>query len=96
VFGHYGFQWWLEDAPSGRPMFSAVGHDGQYIHVIPELDLVIVRNGMYFKFDGEPVADPSLWERLPSGGMVVGLGTLEPDSWSLVEFIGGIEGAVLD
>lgn len=54
--GHYGAHWWLN---AGRPSkgiasrwpaapadtFSASGHWGQYIIVIPSLDLVIVRTG---------------------------------------------------
>jgi CubicO group peptidase (beta-lactamase class C family) len=34
----YGFQWWV----SPRGYYSAIGHKGQFIHVIPELDLVVV------------------------------------------------------
>lgn len=38
----YGYQWWLdEDDGSGRPM-AAWGWGGQYIVVIPSLDMVIV------------------------------------------------------
>jgi CubicO group peptidase (beta-lactamase class C family) len=41
--GPYGAHWWLETAGPGS--FSANGYDGQYIGIVPELDLVIVRNG---------------------------------------------------
>ncbi len=42
--GPYGAHWWLDTAGPGS--FSANGYDGQYIGVVPELDLVIVRNGV--------------------------------------------------
>lgn len=84
----YGLQWWLEDVP-GVPTetYSAQGHDGQSIHVIPSLDLVVVRNGTYGKFDGPPVGEPTLFPRYPSGGLVPGEGTTPPDSWSDAEFL---------
>ena len=37
----YGLQWWLR--PDGRA-FSAIGHFGQRIVVVPEADLVIAVN----------------------------------------------------
>jgi CubicO group peptidase (beta-lactamase class C family) len=48
----YGYQWWLTgNTDDGLPSdtFSARGHDGQFIYVIPSLDLVVVRNGTYIK-----------------------------------------------
>lgn len=95
VADFYGYQWWLDTTPGGRDMYSARGHDGQYIYVIPALDLVVVRNGYYDKFDGEPRADTSLYGRLPSGGRVPGLGTQNPDRWSDDDFLQHIEDAVL-
>ena len=41
--GPYGAHWWLETAGPGS--FSANGYDGQFIMVVPELDLIVVRNG---------------------------------------------------
>jgi CubicO group peptidase (beta-lactamase class C family) len=41
--GAYGAHWWLETAGPGS--FSANGYDGQYIGIVPELDLIVVRNG---------------------------------------------------
>ncbi len=34
----YGYQWWV--SPTG--FYSAVGYMGQFIHVVPDLDLVVV------------------------------------------------------
>lgn len=84
----YGYQWWLDDI-DGVPadLVSANGHDGQYIHVIPSLDLVVVRNGTYVKHDGPPIAEPSLFDVYPSDGYVEGRGTIPPDDWD--------EGAIL-
>jgi CubicO group peptidase (beta-lactamase class C family) len=39
----YGHHWWTRDDPLGT--FWAAGHDGQYIDVVPGLDLVLVRLG---------------------------------------------------
>jgi CubicO group peptidase (beta-lactamase class C family) len=37
----YGYQWWVT-SQAGHPSFLAVGHGGQLIQVIPDLDLVVV------------------------------------------------------
>ncbi len=37
----YGYQWWVTDA-SGYDAFYALGYGGQYIYVVPELDLICV------------------------------------------------------
>lgn len=41
---HYGYQWWLGNA-SGDPFFQSQGILGQYIIVVPNQNLVIVRTG---------------------------------------------------
>ncbi len=94
VASFYGYQWWLDVTPGGRDVYSARGHDGQYVYVVPNLDLVVVRNGRYDKYPGEPRADPSLWSLLPSGGLVDGLGSLPPDRWSDDELLGPIEASI--
>lgn len=84
----YGYQWWLagvEGAPDD--LFAARGHDGQYIFVIPSLDLVVVRNGTYVKDPGEPVADPNLFGKYPSDGLVPGRGTDRPAHWDDAAFL---------
>jgi len=37
----YGYQWWVTDA-SGYDAFFALGYGGQYIYVVPALDLICV------------------------------------------------------
>jgi CubicO group peptidase (beta-lactamase class C family) len=37
----YGYQWWASD----DGYFSAIGYMGQFIHVVPELDLIMVTTG---------------------------------------------------
>ena len=37
----YGFQWWITDA-TGYPAFFALGFGGQYVYVVPDLELVVV------------------------------------------------------
>jgi CubicO group peptidase (beta-lactamase class C family) len=86
--GEYGYQWWTYDI-EGVPdeTFLAEGIDGQFIYVIPSLDLVVVRNGTYVKDPGPPVADPNLFPVYPSGSLVEGKGTSEPVDWSSSDFL---------
>jgi CubicO group peptidase (beta-lactamase class C family) len=95
-YAGYGYQWWLDAAESGLPAYySARGHDGQYIYVVPTLDLVVVRNGHYDKYPGEPMANPSLWPLIPSDGLIEGAGTIAPDDgWSDAAFLGPIVASI--
>lgn len=52
----YGAHWWLDLAGPGS--FSANGYEGQYTVVIPDLDMVIVRNG---KTSLEMKQNPKKW-----------------------------------
>ncbi|NIJ42520.1 CubicO group peptidase (beta-lactamase class C family) [Parvibaculum indicum] len=54
--GPYGAHWWLDMAGPGS--FSANGYEGQYTVVVPELDMVVVRNG---KTPGEQKLGPRRW-----------------------------------
>jgi len=90
LYEGYGYQWWLEgntDDTLPHDLFMANGHDGQFIYVIPSLELVIVRNGHYDKFQGPAIAEPSLFLRYPSDGLVPEGGTIPPDTWSHTEFL---------
>lgn len=41
----YRLGWWIVPRPEGRPDFTAIGRDGQFIYVSPQYDAVFVRNG---------------------------------------------------
>lgn len=92
----YGYQWWLGDEGLDVDLTAAIGHDGQWIYVIPELDLVVVRNGTYVKNPGPAVADPTLFPLYPSDGLVPGHGTSPPDEWDSAAFLGPIIAATQD
>jgi CubicO group peptidase (beta-lactamase class C family) len=42
---HYGYSWWLYPTQYKYPVYNMRGVNGQYVIVIPELDLVAVRLG---------------------------------------------------
>ncbi len=44
IDGPYGAHWWLDLAGPGS--FSANGHEGQYIVLVPDRDVIVVRNGV--------------------------------------------------
>lgn len=93
----YGYQWWLlgEDTPGVPPdTYAAIGVDGQYIYVVPGLDLVVVRSGRYAKAAGPAVADPVLYPFLPAGGLFPGRGTVPPDEWDDGEFLAPIVASI--
>lgn len=95
----YGYQWWLTGKWESRvppDTFTAEGVDGQFIYVIPSLDLVAVRSGVYHKYDGEPVADPNLFARYPNDGLGQDLGTQAPDTWSDFDFLKPILDSIIN
>jgi CubicO group peptidase (beta-lactamase class C family) len=98
-FQGYGYFWWLIGRTGqGIPAdtYAARGVDGQYIYVIPSLDLVVVRNGHYDKHPGDSLADPNLVNFYPPSGLAEGRGTVPPNSWSDTEFIGPIVSSISD
>ncbi|MCC2647921.1 MAG: beta-lactamase [Nitrososphaeraceae archaeon] len=49
----YQYMWWVENAQKeGNYHFFAVGKYGQYIYVIPEKNMIIVRHGYESGYDG--------------------------------------------
>jgi CubicO group peptidase (beta-lactamase class C family) len=48
----YGFQWWLGRTDAGRQTLAAWGWGGQFIVVIPSLDMVMVATGENFAGGG--------------------------------------------
>jgi CubicO group peptidase (beta-lactamase class C family) len=38
----YGYQWWIDDAALGGGFYMALGYAGQFIFVIPDIDMVAV------------------------------------------------------
>lgn len=87
----YGYQWWLignEDDRLPADTYAAQGHDGQFIYVVPSLDLVVVRNGIYDKFEGPAVADPNLYGSYPSDSRGDHLGTMLMEiGWDQAAFL---------
>ena len=93
----YGYMWWLGDVDGvPKDLFDADGHDGQYIWVIPSLDLVVVRTGTYVKDPGPSVGDPNLFAKYPPDDLVPGKGTIAPDSWDDAAFLGPIVRSIRD
>ncbi len=55
----YSYQWWPHKDPTSKiphDMYVARGIDDQRIYIIPSLDLVIARNGLYKKNPAPPTA----------------------------------------
>ncbi len=101
----YGYQFWTNQAtavggnwPSlPESTYFAVGVDEQYIAIIPELNMVIVRNGRYVKPDRPPIADQGLAIAglVPDGLLPTG-STAPEDSWRADELFGLIRASVID
>lgn len=45
---YYGYYWWLMKTEQGYEEISAMGDNGQYIIIVPELDLVVVQTARDF------------------------------------------------
>jgi CubicO group peptidase (beta-lactamase class C family) len=53
---YYGCHWWSREGRRGT--FWAAGHEGQYIDICPDLDLVLVRMG---RTDADHSEDVKQW-----------------------------------
>lgn len=86
----YAYQWWTVEIDEGSPLpadtYSARGLDEQLIYVIPSLDLVVIRNGMYDKPPGDPVASGGYLKHFMPRGLAEH-GTLSPTSWLDAQFL---------
>jgi CubicO group peptidase (beta-lactamase class C family) len=66
----YGYQWWLIGGPSERAsqVYAALGYGGQYLFIVPELDLIAVFNGWNIYGTHPPIIDLFLEQILPAAG----------------------------
>jgi CubicO group peptidase (beta-lactamase class C family) len=67
----YGHHWWTREDPLGT--FWAAGHDGQYIDLVPALDLVLVRLG---RTGSDRTPDVRSWRDRVIGAFARGAGVL--------------------
>ncbi len=101
-FPGYAYQWWTSYAldPSGKlpaDLFFARGYDDQRIHVIPSLDLIVVRQSIYREPPNEERVAPNGVFAEMQGRSEGTYGTMAADIWIdpelLVPAINSIEGA---
>jgi len=62
----FQYFWLIDVARPERDRFMARGNLGQYVHVVPDKDLVIVRMGEGFGYDRWPEVLRSIANRPPS------------------------------
>ena len=66
------------------------------LYVIPSLELVVVHNGWYPPYQGDTVAEPSLFGRVPSSGIIPSRGTRAPNEWDDAAFLRPIVESITD
>ncbi|HEY8514237.1 MAG TPA: serine hydrolase [Candidatus Binatia bacterium] len=86
----YGLHWWSNSNRAMAPnapaeLFAARGLHSQDIYVIPSLDLVVVRNGLYERAGTEAVRTGANFHR-----------TQAPSSWSVDEFLAPVLASITD
>ena len=62
----YQYFWWVDVVEAERGRFMARGNLGQYIYVVPDKDLVIVRMGESFGYNRWPELLRSIADKAPS------------------------------
>ena len=62
----YQYFWWVDVAQPQRGRFMARGNLGQFIYVVPDKDLVIVRMGESFGYNRWPEVLRSIADKVPS------------------------------
>lgn len=64
----YGYLWWVRSPPTNRPQigdfYAAQGFMGQYIFVLPKLDMVVIFTGGSRAWSGEKRPVELLYERI--------------------------------
>ncbi|MFW5876257.1 MAG: serine hydrolase domain-containing protein [Myxococcota bacterium] len=96
----YGLQWWLPGNWDDRlppDTYAAIGVDGQYIYIIPSLDLVVVRLGRYYPtFEPDGVVTTSLFSVIPNDGILPERGTQAPETWDDYDFLAPVIDSIQD
>jgi CubicO group peptidase (beta-lactamase class C family) len=103
LYEGYSYQWWTVESDTSWPLpsdlYMARGLDGQAIYVIPSLDLVVAKNTLYTKPDGDPVAPMGWIPKFTPRGITPN-GTIGPQCPAIFEnagllapIINSIEGA---
>ncbi len=101
----YGYQWWLNhpDSSDGhwptlpRSTYFALGHNGQYIAVFPDQDMVVVRMGQYIVPDTDDwIARNGLFQAGVISDNLGATGTRAPEGdWDEEHFFGLVLDAVV-
>ncbi|MGB5808906.1 MAG: serine hydrolase [Polyangiales bacterium] len=100
----YGLTWWL-NGEGGRPdrptvprsVYAAQGFDGQFVFVFPEQGLVVVRNALFVRPEGPPVAPSGITQAGLGLGGILPTGTVSPgENWDPTRFLELVIGAVVE
>jgi CubicO group peptidase (beta-lactamase class C family) len=62
----YQYFWWVDVLEPERGRFMARGNLGQFVYVVPDKDLVIVRMGESFGYNRWPEVLRSIADKVPS------------------------------
>lgn len=79
----YGYQWWLVDL-QGYKTYSARGHGGQFVFIVPELDLIVVTTAKSSVFDTYPDQFEKMYSIISS--VIEGMGSVKSDQDKAMAF----------